>query len=60
MIWMKSEKDFLQTHHIMILNDIEIESTSLEEFLNDIQKPSVKFTTRGGIDELRERVAYEI
>lgn len=40
-------------------NDIEIESTSLEEFLNDIQKPSVKFTTRGGIDELRERVAYE-
>lgn len=40
-------------------NDIEIESTSLEEFLNDIQKPGVKFTTRGGIDELRERVAYE-
>lgn len=40
-------------------NDIEIESTSLEEFLNDIQKPGVKFTTRGGIDELRERVTYK-
>ena len=40
-------------------NDIEIVSTSLEEFLESVQKPGVKFTTRGGIDELRERVAYE-
>ena len=30
-------------------NDIEIVSTSLEEFLEDIQKPGVKFTTKGGI-----------
>ena len=37
-------------------NDIEIVSSSLEEFLNDIQKPGVKFTTKGGIDELRKRV----
>lgn len=40
-------------------NDIEIESTSLEEFLEDIQKPGVKFTTKGGIDELRKRVERE-
>ena len=31
-------------------NDIEIVSTSLEEFLEDIQKPGVKFTTKGGIE----------
>lgn len=36
-------------------NDIEIVSTSLEEFLEDIQKPGVKFTTRGGIEELKRR-----
>lgn len=40
-------------------NDIEIVSTSLEEFLEDIQKPGVKFTTKGGIDELRKRVERE-
>lgn len=40
-------------------NDIEIVSSSLEEFLNDIQKPGVKFTTKGGIDELRKRVERE-
>ncbi len=40
-------------------NDIEIESTSLEEFLDSIQKPGVKFTTRGGIEELKKRVARE-
>ena len=40
-------------------NDIEIESTSLEEFLEDIQKPGVKFTTRGGIEELKRRVERE-
>ena len=40
-------------------NDIEIVSTSLEEFLEDIQKPGVKFTTKGGIDELRKRVDRE-
>lgn len=40
-------------------NDIEIVSTSLEEFLEDIQKPGVKFTTKGGIDELRNRVERE-
>ena len=40
-------------------NDIEIISTSLEEFLESIQKPGVKFTTKGGIDELRKRVERE-
>lgn len=40
-------------------NDIEIVSTSLEEFLEDIQKPGVKFTTKGGIEELRKRVERE-
>lgn len=40
-------------------NDIEIVSSSLEEFLNDIQKPGVKFTTKGGIDELRKREERE-
>ena len=40
-------------------NDIEIVSTSLEEFLEDIQKPGVKFTTRGGIEELKKRVERE-
>lgn len=40
-------------------NDIEIVSTSLEEFLKDIQKPGVKFTTRGGIEELKRRVERE-
>lgn len=40
-------------------NDIEIVSTSLEEFLEDIQKPGVKFTTKGGIEELRRRVERE-
>ena len=40
-------------------NDIEIESTSLEEFLDSIQRPGVKFTTNGGIDELRRRVTDE-
>lgn len=40
-------------------NDIEIISTSLEEFLESIQKPRVKFTTKGGIDELRKRVERE-
>ena len=40
-------------------NDIEIVSSSLEEFLNDIQKPGVKFTTKGGIEELKKRVARE-
>lgn len=40
-------------------NDIEIVSSSLEEFLNDIQKPGVKFTTKGGIEELKKRVALE-
>ena len=40
-------------------NDIEIVSTSLEEFLEDIQKPGVKFTTKGGIEELKMRVARE-
>ena len=40
-------------------NDIEIVSTSLEEFLEDIQKPGVKFTTNGGIEELKKRVARE-
>lgn len=40
-------------------NDIEIVSTSLEEFLEDIQKPGVKFTTKGGIEELKKRVARE-
>lgn len=40
-------------------NDIEIVSSSLEEFLNDIQKPWVKFTTKGGIDKLRKRVERE-
>ena len=37
-------------------NDIEIESTSLEEFLEDIQKPGVKFTTRGGIEKISRRI----
>ena len=40
-------------------NDIEIVSTSLEEFLESIQKPGVKFTTRGGIEELKRRVERE-
>ena len=40
-------------------NDIEIVSTSLEEFLEDIQKPGVKFTTKGGIEELKKRFARE-
>lgn len=40
-------------------NDIEIVSSSLEEFLNDIQKPGVKFTTKGGIEKLKKRVARE-
>ena len=40
-------------------NDIEIVSTSLEEFLEDIQKPGVKFTTKGGIEALKKRVARE-
>lgn len=40
-------------------NNIEIVSSSLEEFLNDIQKPGVKFTTKGGIEELKKRVARE-
>lgn len=40
-------------------NDIEIVSTSLEEFLEDIQKPGVKFTTKGGIEELKRRVERE-
>ena len=40
-------------------NDIEIVSSSLEEFLNDIQKPGVKFTTKGGIEELKKRVERE-
>ena len=40
-------------------NDIEIVSTSLEEFLEDIQKPGVKFTTKGGIEELKKRVERE-
>ena len=40
-------------------NDIEIVSTSLEEFLEDIQKPGVKFTTKGGIEKLKKRVARE-
>ena len=40
-------------------NDIEIVSSSLEEFLNDIQKPGVKFTAKGGIEELKKRVARE-
>lgn len=40
-------------------NDIEIVSTSLEEFLEDIKKPGVKFTTRGGIEELKRRVERE-
>ena len=40
-------------------NDIEIISTSLEKFLESIQKPGVKFTTKGGIDELRKRVERE-
>lgn len=40
-------------------NNIEIVSTSLEEFLEDIQKPGVKFTTKGGIEELKRRVERE-
>lgn len=41
-------------------NDIEITDTSLEEFLQEIESnPKIKFTTKGGIKELRERVAYE-
>lgn len=40
-------------------NDIEIVSTSLEEFLEDIQKPGVKFTTKDGIEELKRRVERE-
>lgn len=40
-------------------NNIEIVSTSLEEFLEDIQKLGVKFTTKGGIEELKRRVERE-
>lgn len=40
-------------------NDIEIVSTSPEEFLEDIQKPGVKFATKGGIEELKRRVERE-
>lgn len=40
-------------------NNIEIVSTSLEEFIEDIQKPGVKFTTKGGIEELKRRVERE-
>ena len=39
--------------------DIPIVCSSLEEFLNDIQKPGVKFTTKGGIEELKKRVERE-
>lgn len=40
-------------------NDIEIESTSLGEFLESIQEPGVKFTTKGGVEELKKRVERE-
>lgn len=41
-------------------NDIEITDTPLEEFLQEIENnPKIEFTTKGGIKELRERVAYE-
>ena len=41
-------------------HDIEITDTPLEEFLREIENnPKIKFTTKGGIKELRERVAYE-
>ncbi len=41
-------------------NDIEITDTPLEEFLQEIENnPKIKFTTKGGIEELKKRVARE-
>lgn len=41
-------------------NDIEITDTPLEEFLREIKNnPKIKFTTKGGIEELKKRVERE-
>ena len=41
-------------------NYIEITDTPLVEFLREIENnPKIKFTTKGGIKELRKRVVYE-
>ena len=41
-------------------NDIEITDTPLEEFLQEIENnPKIKFTTKGGIEKLKKRVARE-
>lgn len=41
-------------------NDIEITDTPLEEFLQEIENnPKIKFTTKGGIEELKKRVERE-
>lgn len=41
-------------------NDIKITDTPLEEFLQEVENnPKIKFTTRGGIEELKRRVERE-
>lgn len=41
-------------------NDIEITDTPLVEFLREIENnPKIKFTTKGGIEELKKRVERE-
>lgn len=41
-------------------NDIEITDTPLVEFLREIENnPKIKFTTKGGIEELKRRVERE-
>ena len=41
-------------------NDIKITDTPLEEFLQEIENnPKIKFTTKGGIEELKKRVERE-
>lgn len=41
-------------------NGIEITDTPLEEFLQEIENnPKIKFTTKGGIEELKKRVERE-
>lgn len=41
-------------------NDIEITDIPLEEFLQEIENnPKIKFTTKGGIEELKKRVERE-
>ena len=41
-------------------NDIEITDTPLVEFIREIENnPKIKFTTKGGIEELKKRVERE-